>query len=385
MKLLKRLAAFTAVLFLVSMSLGFTSMAAEDGFSAFCHIHYPGIGWSQTAGDNIPVSRSDTFVTALAIGVDGQPNGMDGTAAYEVYQNGAWSPTAENFAQIGNPSDPIEAIRIRLTGSVSRSYDICYKVNAGGNWTGWTRDGGEAGNAGSGTGISGLRVSIVRKGEADPDEAIKAAGRVIDPSKPMVALTFDDGPRAQYTNRILAALESVGGRATFFMLGQSVTGANADAVRRMVADGCEVGNHTWNHTYLTKLSSDGIVSDLGKTDQAIADACGVSPVVMRPPGGYKSDAALATLGQMGKPAIFWSVDPQDWKTRNAQSTIDHVLSKVRDGDIILMHDIYDPTAAAAEVIIPELVNRGYQLLTISELAAMRGGAEPGKAYYSFRQ
>ena len=105
---------------------------------------------------------------------------------------------------------------------------------------------------------------------------------------------------------------------------------------------------------------------------------------MRPPGGKINEASKAVLARRGTPAILWSIDTLDWKTKDAQRTIDTVLANVKDGDIILMHDLYETSADAAAVLIPELTNRGYQLVTVSELAGMRGGMEPGHTYSSFR-
>ena len=119
-------------------------------------------------------------------------------------------------------------------------------------------------------------------------------------------------------------------------------------------------------------------------NQKVAAACGVSPVLMRPPGGYINDNTLAVLKNLGMPAIMWSIDTRDWQHRNPQKTIETVLTQVKDGDIILMHDLYETTAQAAEVLIPELTARGYQLVTVSELASYRGGMQPGHKYSQFR-
>ena len=152
----------------------------------------------------------------------------------------------------------------------------------------------------------------------------------------------------------------------------------------MQALGCELGSHTWNHAYLTKLSAQGIHGNLNQFDTSLQTIAGVRSVTMRPPGGFINSSVQSALASYGQPAIMWSIDTLDWKTRNAQSTIKSVLSKVQDGDIILMHDLYGATADASAVLIPELINRGYQLVTISELAAYRGGMQPGQVYYSFR-
>lgn len=204
----------------------------------------------------------------------------------------------------------------------------------------------------------------------------------IDPSRPMIALTFDDGPRASVTNRILKALREAGGRATFFMVGSNVP-ANEDSVNQMVAQGCQVGNHTFHHQYIDKIGVDGMQAEIGSTNQVVLDACGILPVVLRPPGGRTDEASMNTLGVMGMPAVLWSIDTEDWKHRDAQITIQTVLEQVEDGDIILMHDIYSATADAAEVLIPTLVEMGFQLVTVNELASFRGGMTPGKKYYQF--
>lgn len=204
----------------------------------------------------------------------------------------------------------------------------------------------------------------------------------IDPEQPMVALTFDDGPRASVTNRILKSLEEAGGRATFFMVGSNVA-ANEDSVNQMVAQGCQVGNHTFSHKYITNLDVQELQAQLGGTNQAVLDACGILPMVMRPPGGKTDEVSLSSLAEMGMPAVMWSIDTKDWQHRDAQITIQTVLEQVRDGDIVLMHDIYPATADAAEVLIPALVERGFQLVTVGELATYRGGMVPGQKYYRF--
>lgn len=223
-------------------------------------------------------------------------------------------------------------------------------------------------------------ISRVPRTEAAEEE--KTPGPRIDPEQPMIALTFDDGPKASVTNRILKSLEEAGGRATFFMVGSNVA-VNEDSVNQMVAQGCQVGNHTFGHKYITNLTAQELETQLGGTNQAVLDACGILPMVMRPPGGKTDEASLNALAEMGMPAILWSIDTKDWKHRDAQITIQTVLDQVRDGDIILMHDIYSATADAAEVLIPALVERGFQLVTVGELASFRGGMAPGQKYYRF--
>ena len=145
--------------------------------------------------------------------------------------------------------------------------------------------------------------------------------------------------------------------------------------------GCEIGNHTYSHQVLTKVGASQIQGQIGATNSAVQNVTGVSPVVMRPPGGGQNESVRSAVGM---PIIMWSIDTLDWKTRNAASTQAAVLDHVRDGDIVLMHDLYSQTAAASRVIIPELVNRGSQLVTISELSDCRGAMASGGVYSAFR-
>ena len=199
--------------------------------------------------------------------------------------------------------------------------------------------------------------------------------------KPQIALTFDDGP-SDATMRVLDALEKAGAKATFFVVGERVAGHERE-LKRMAAGGFQIGNHTWGHECIDRIPEEELRRTLGSTNEAVQNACGVTSAVMRPPGGVWSDAALAVLGEMGFPAVLWNVDPRDWETRDAQSTIEHVLGKAEDGRIVIMHDRYESTADAVEVIVPELVSRGFELLTVSELAQARGGMQPGERYYGF--
>ena len=205
----------------------------------------------------------------------------------------------------------------------------------------------------------------------------RGGGR-FDPSRPMVAVTYDDGP-AKYTDSILDCLEKYGARATFFVQGKSVS-KYADTVKRAVKLGCEIGNHTNSHANLTKLSSDGIASEISATNNAVYNAAGIYPKLFRPPYGAYNSSVLSAANM---PAIMWSVDTLDWKTRNADKTLASVQSSTKDGSIILMHDIHAPTADAAERVIKYLLKKGYQLVTVSELLdARKGGAKAGNAYSS---
>ncbi len=204
--------------------------------------------------------------------------------------------------------------------------------------------------------------------------------RKIDKKKKMVALTYDDGPSAN-TPKILDTLEKYDAVATFFVVGNRVS-TYANTVKRAYGMGCEIGNHTYEHKILTRTDAAGIREQVSKTNAAVKNITGTDPIVMRPPGGCVNDTVKS---QTGMPMILWSIDTLDWRTRNAASTKTAVLDHVKDGDIVLMHDLYEATANASTTIIPTLVERGYQLVTVSELAECRGGMKDGCLYYSFRK
>lgn len=207
----------------------------------------------------------------------------------------------------------------------------------------------------------------------------KTLERVIDPSRPMVALTFDDGPYAPVGNRIMDCLAQYGGKATFFVVGNRCA-SYAEEMQRMATEGHEIGNHSYSHKYFDKLGAAEIQSQIQRGNEAIQAAAGVPAAIVRLPGGNKNATVLANVNA---PMIMWSIDTLDWKLKNAQTTIDAVLGKVRDGDIVLMHELYSSTGDAAMQIIPALVERGYQLVTVSELAQYRGSLENGKLYFNF--
>ncbi len=196
---------------------------------------------------------------------------------------------------------------------------------------------------------------------------VSAPVRQIDPARPMIALTFDDGPYGPVTGRILDALDAVGGRATFFIVGSRVDGRE-ETVKKIAASGCELGNHTYDHVELRGLTKSQIEEQLLKTDQKIYEVTGQHTTILRPPGGAY-DATLYEVLQT--PAVLWTVDTMDWNHQNKDITVRRVLEHAEDGDIVLMHDLFTPTADAAVELIPALTERGFQLVTVSELLAYR--------------
>lgn len=203
--------------------------------------------------------------------------------------------------------------------------------------------------------------------------------RQLDPARPMVALTFDDGPYAKVGNRIMDTAALYNAKVTFYVVGDRVATYAAE-MRRMVNEGHEVGNHTMNHKILTSVGAAEVRSQIEKCNQAVQNVTGVRPATVRLPGGGKNSTVLANISQ---PVILWNVDTLDWKHRNADTSVQKVLSSVKDGDVILMHELYPASADAACRLIPELTARGFQLVTVSELAQYRGGLKNNKVYYSF--
>lgn len=225
-------------------------------------------------------------------------------------------------------------------------------------------------------GVEGVKIS-----QGSPLAAVMAGGisaklqesdtRDIDPDKPMVAITFDDGPREGNTERILEALDAVDGRATFFMVGTNVENY-PDTVLAVAEQGSELANHSYNHPQLTTLGTSAALEQINKTNGLINNVTGITPTIGRPPYG-SIDADI--INGSGMEWFNWSLDTLDWKYRNADTVYDTVISTVSDRDVILMHDIHESTVDAAVRIIPKLNEMGYQLVTISELCEVMDGAE----------
>ena len=202
----------------------------------------------------------------------------------------------------------------------------------------------------------------------------------VNPAKPMVAITFDDGP-SKFTMQLLEQLEAYNSRATFFMVGTNVP-KYPETVKKMKEIGCELGNHTTNHPRLIQLDVAGIQYEIQSTNQAIQSVVGEAPTLMRPPYGAVNEVVQSVVGM---PLAMWSVDTRDWEQKDMTFVKNYVLNAAKDGEIILLHDIHETTVQAVLQVIPELVNRGYQLVTVSEMAAARGVTlENGQKYYEFR-
>lgn len=200
--------------------------------------------------------------------------------------------------------------------------------------------------------------------------------------KKMVALTFDDGP-GRYTEKLLDALKERNAKATFFVLGQLVD-RYPDLIKRMDAEGHVVGSHSYDHPNLTKLTYAQIKSNMDKTAKKINKLIGHDPEVIRCPGGSSNDTVKKYAKNAGVPIIYWDVDTLDWKSRNTKKILEEAFDAetgIEDGDIVLMHDIYDTTVDAAIEMMDRLIAEGYTLVTVPELLeAYEGTIVAGKVY-----
>lgn len=202
----------------------------------------------------------------------------------------------------------------------------------------------------------------IKQGDATETEE-PSKGIVDGETKKKVALTFDDGPDPVHTLEILSLLDQYQARATFFVLGNRVD-FYPSIIQEMADKGHEIGNHTWNHKDLTKLSSDKIKNEINKTSNAIKAVIGEGPQLYRPPYGAINDQVR---GATNLKPVLWTVDPQDWLHRDATKVFNHVKANVTDGSIVLMHDIYGSTVEAVGKILAYLAAEGYQFVTVSEL------------------
>lgn len=199
---------------------------------------------------------------------------------------------------------------------------------------------------------------------------------IVSSNKKYIALTFDDGPNYN-TNKILDILEKNNVTASFFVLGSRIKG-NEYILKRMTNSGMEIGNHTYNHLLLTKYSEDKVREEINSTKNLIFETTGKYPKLLRP--SYGSINKIIKK-EAGSPIIIWDIDTLDWKYHDSKRISSRVINKVKDGDIILMHDIYSATANALDIIIPKLKEMGYTFVTVSDLFYYKGiTLEDGKVY-----
>ena len=191
----------------------------------------------------------------------------------------------------------------------------------------------------------------------------------------VIALTFDDGP-GPYTAHLLDILDQYGAKATFFLIGSKVSG-QASIVRSIQARGHQLGNHSWSHPELPKLPVDQIASEIDRTNEAIRQATGITPSILRPPYGAVNGVVLEQLRLRGMSSILWSVDTRDWADRNSQIVCSRAVAGARPGAIILMHDIHQTSVGAVPCILSALKQQGYSFVTVQGLL---GNTTPGVGY-----
>lgn len=184
-----------------------------------------------------------------------------------------------------------------------------------------------------------------------------------------IALTFDDGPHPRYTREILDILDEYGIRATFFFIGVNVE-AYPESAKMVVSRGHEIGNHTYSHKNLRDLTYEETCQEIDLGEGAVLEITGQRTCLMRPPEGKMGDALLVAAGERNYNVICWSVDTMDWAHTPTEAIVQNVLTSTEAGDIILCHDYVSgesPTPAALRQIIPVLLERGYEFVTVSEL------------------
>lgn len=203
--------------------------------------------------------------------------------------------------------------------------------------------------------------------------------RMPEPEEKMIALTFDDGPRQGTTDRLLDGLGERGAKATFFLIGEELAGRE-DLVRRMAAEGHQIGNHTWSHVRLGKSAD--LAAEVERTDTALTSILGGGSYWLRPPYGLVDEAVE---GRVRVPMVKWSVDPRDWESRNTEKVVQAVLSAAEPNAIVLLHDIYPTSVDAALQVVDALQAEGYRFVTVEELLAANGVTpEAGTLYRTGR-
>ena len=205
------------------------------------------------------------------------------------------------------------------------------------------------------------------------------AAAAIPECQKYIALTFDDGPRKGTTDRLLDGLRERGASATFFLVGEEAA-ANPELVKRMKAEGHQIGNHTWSHVRLEDAPQETIQQEIKKTEALLTEDLGSGEYWLRPPYGLISPG---TEKEIKTPMVKWSVDPRDWESRDTAKVVQAVLKDAKPNSIVLLHDIYPTSVDAALKIVDTLQKEGYCFVTVEELLRLNGiTPEPGKMYRS---
>jgi peptidoglycan/xylan/chitin deacetylase (PgdA/CDA1 family) len=196
---------------------------------------------------------------------------------------------------------------------------------------------------------------------------VQATVTRIETNQPNLALTFDDGPDRRHTPRLLDILAERGVKATFYVVGRAAA-YSPHIIQRMVAEGHEIGNHSWSHPVMSGYSRNAIQKEILRTNQAVFDASGLVPKTFRPPyGAFQMHQRFALMQDLNMPTVLWSVDPEDWRYPGRQYITDFITRRSQPGSIVLTHDIHGPTVRSFLETLDNLIERGFNFVTISEL------------------
>ena len=228
------------------------------------------------------------------------------------------------------------------------------------------------------TAVCTAQMTATPEATAKPG-APKLSYSSVNVNGPYIALTFDDGPHATNTPRLLDILAKRNIKVTFFVLGECVQ-AHPEILKREQAEGHEVANHSWNHPILGKMSEEAVRSQLQRTHDLVAQTTGVKMKLMRPPYGSFTDRQKKWVGgAFGYKVILWAVDPLDWKRPGPSVVARRIISETRAGNIVLMHDIHGQSIDAVPQVLDGLQAKGFKFVTVSQLLAMEQPAKPKTA------
>ena len=225
--------------------------------------------------------------------------------------------------------------------------------------------------------VNNNEIKDIMKYKMKYDKEYKNESYEIDNTKKHIAFTFDDGP-APYDIEIIDSLNDYHASATFFMLGNRMND-NQDVIKKIIDNNMEYGNHTFNHKALFYLENEEIASEINSTKALFKTITGRDLYLTRPPYGYFKQNAIDIINA---PIILWNIDTEDWKNKNPKIIYNEIM-KAQDGDIILMHSLYEATRDAVRMALPKLYENGYEVVSVSKLFEIKGiSLEPGKVYRS---
>lgn len=209
-----------------------------------------------------------------------------------------------------------------------------------------------------------------------PPAGVRLSYSSVKTNQKILAMTFDDGPHPSLTPRLLDILKERNIKCTFFLIGKQVR-MYPQIVRRMIAEGHEIGNHTWTHCSLTSRSDDQIRKELQQSADAVREVAGVMPQLIRPPyGAINQRVKELMFAEFGYTTIMWSVDPQDWRRPGVAAVTSRLVNGARPGAIMLAHDIHPPTITAMPAMFDQLIAQGYQFVTVSQLLNLEKAGMP---------